>query len=192
MAKINLTGKYPTVTYVPEELISPREFTEVKEIKKGTFSTLVDGTSSELGEGAVDLLLEKYNAHRKWMRGQFHYDFTNADESVRLEVKTRKKYLNIIEQLDVRLDEKEYKHATESTHFVPVIYDAQETRVILPGVFNLTQYISGIEKHKEIIPKDAKLRLPSYRVPWYIVFLYPNDFGFLEWEKFIPLFKSNA
>lgn len=192
MAKVLVNAKYPTIFFNAAEHLSIKDYAELILAKKKSKGDIIDRITSEMGEIAVDSLLEKLNLDRQWMRGRFHYDFKNKSGSIRLEVKTRKMYVPIFDDLDVRLDSWEYNNATESTHIVPVVYDPDTdgARIITPGVLGFESFLEGITKHKSEIPHDFKLKYPCHRTTWGIVFKYPEDFGFVPWDEFIPEFKK--
>jgi hypothetical protein len=156
LANVILTEKYPTIHFAAEEFSYFQDLAKLIIAKKKGKRDLFDRTTAEMGEAAIDLLLEKLDLNRVWMRGKIHYDFANLDYSIRLEVKTRKKYLPVLEELDVRLDETDFDNAKDSTHFVPVVFNNLEEgyEVITPGIFLLKSYFAGIEKHKSEIPFD--------------------------------------
>ncbi|MEK6860541.1 MAG: hypothetical protein AABY07_01090 [Nanoarchaeota archaeon] len=191
MAQVNLGQRFPFVYFSDEEHLAIKEYVELILAKKKHKGELIDRITSEMGESAVDLLLEKLNLDRMWMRGRFHFDFCNRDCSIRLEVKTRKRYCNNFDDLDVRLDFWEYEAATEATHIVPVVYDPLDegAKIITPGVLSLDNYVNGIRKYKDIIPKTRALKHGCFRVPWKIVFEHPSDFGYFTWDEFKDRFK---
>lgn len=192
MAQVVLNSRHPTVFFSDEEHLGVKEYAELILAKKKSRGDLIDRITSEMGEVAVDVLLEKLNLDRQWMRGRFHYDFKNKSGNVRLEVKTRKRYCHNFDDLDVRLDFWEYDNATEATHIVPVVYEPMDVgaQIITPGVLELDKFLAGIRKHKNQIPITRSLKHGCFRAPWGVVFKNSEDFGFTAWEDFIEEFKK--
>jgi hypothetical protein len=181
---------FPTVAYKWGEKTFFDGYVDTILAKKRVKGRIEDRIASELAEASVDFLMESLSMDRFWSRGKIHYDFSNKDGSVRLEVKTRKKYLDNVLELDVRLDNRDLKNGKEATHFVPTVYweDGSWHYTMMPGVLDFNKFIDGCEIHKEIIPKDWKLKFPCTRSPWSIVLDHPKDFGYTTWENFKTVF----
>lgn len=148
-----------------------------------------DRVSAEMGEAAIDSILEYKNINRFWSRGQFHYDFSNLNRTLKAEVKTRKFYTENFEDLDVRIDYKEYDNAKEANFFIPVVYEitVKGTSVISAGAFDTERFISGCKRYTSRTPKAYHLKDPCFRVEWKTVFQYPKDYGYHKWEEFLKL-----
>jgi hypothetical protein len=183
-------GGYPAVYFNEEDTSFFQDYVRAilnKKREKGRFN---DRVSAEMGESAVDFLLEKWNKTRLWGRGRLHFDFCNVNGTIKLEVKTRKYYTPTFEDLDVRLDYKEFENAQESTHIVPVVYEelGVGSNIISPGAFLLVDFIAGCGRFKKKVPPTYSLREPCYRTTWELVFTHPKEFGFKPWDEFVKEF----
>ena len=193
MASLDLKGKFPTVTFSKGEQTYFRESAEIIISKKRGNANVSERAMSEMGEAAVNAIMENLDMDRFWSKGRFHYDFSNRVGSQRLEVKTRKRYEPDINDLDVRLDAKEQRAATESTHLVPVIYEEEKGiyTVTSPGVIDTAKFIhcSGI-LHKDKTPFDFRLKMPCLRSLWKVVFQYKKDFGYQTWKDYSKVWQT--
>ena len=198
MPKINDFYGTPAVDFNKGEEESTKSFVRVILKKKRRKGRINDRVSSEMGEQTVDILLESFDATRKWMRGPIHYDFTNFTETVKLEIKTRKFYANFPDwtELDVRLDKSELEKAHEGTHLIPLIhkrFNNGRSTIISPGVFSMQGFIEGVEADIGKVPKTYTLKKPCIRTIWRLVLEDPIKYDFMEWEDFIErIFKGGS
>ncbi len=200
MPKIDENCIYPVITFNQSEYDSIADFVITKQRKKKlppwTYQgkELINGVSAEMGEHTVDLLMEALGMDRIWMRGQFHYDFSDLQGKNRIEVKTRKKYAPFYDDLDVRIDYDDTENIREANYLVPLIYDDRygdsPYAIISPGVIKVTTFYKGIVQHAKEIPPVYTLKKPCHRATWGMVKAFNKDFGYYTWAEYKALYTG--